>query len=229
MGVMDRIHKINVSQIAAQLPFPFSMVDLAFVDDIAVSVYICQGTLEWHKHTDNDELFWVHEGEILLESEWGDVQMKPGKVALVPKGVEHRTGADARSSVILVRCGILPHRKNGRRRIYALPNDEGLAQANLFEMARTLPDPFKFQTVLPIEDAVVQVGRGEGTWPVKMHLPYAVMYLVLNGSAHLSTPQSVLRMQVGDMAVVPKGVPYQLITGGDTWLARLSKAKIGST
>jgi len=86
---MTTLKKLNVSQVAAQLAQPFLMVNVARVGDIVVSVYICQGMLERHQHIDNDELFWVYEGTILLESEWGEVRLRPGELAVVPKGVEH--------------------------------------------------------------------------------------------------------------------------------------------
>ena len=93
MDMLKRFKKTSVSQVAAQLDKPFSMMTVASVGDIVVSLYICQGMLEWHKHLDNDELFWVHEGTILLESEWGNVRLRPGELAVVPKGVDHRTSS----------------------------------------------------------------------------------------------------------------------------------------
>jgi len=51
---MAKLKKLNVSQIATALDKPFSMMNVAFVGDILVSVYICQGMLEWHKHVDVD-------------------------------------------------------------------------------------------------------------------------------------------------------------------------------
>ena len=103
MVLMSILKKLNVSQAAAQLDEPFSMTHIASVGDILVSVYICQGTLEWHRHLDTDELFWAHEGTILLESEWGEVQLRPDELAVVPKGVGHRSGSGLRASVLLMR------------------------------------------------------------------------------------------------------------------------------
>ena len=82
-----KLQKISIPETASKLEQPFSMMDVALVGDILISVYICQGTLEWHKHLDIDELFWVHKGTILLESEWGEKQLRAGELAVVPKGV----------------------------------------------------------------------------------------------------------------------------------------------
>ena len=90
---MDTLKTFNVKQLASQLSQPFEMLNVAFVDDLIVSLYLCQGSLDWHRHPDNDELFWVHEGSIWLESEWGDLRLAAGEVALVPKGFGHRSRA----------------------------------------------------------------------------------------------------------------------------------------
>lgn len=52
----------NLSAVANRIGRPFAAVTLAAVGDLAVSVYVCQGQVNWHKHLDEDELFLVHEG-----------------------------------------------------------------------------------------------------------------------------------------------------------------------
>ncbi|MEE8390813.1 MAG: homogentisate 1,2-dioxygenase [Anaerolineae bacterium] len=223
---MTKLKKLNVSQIAVELDRPFSMVNVASVGDIVVSVYICQGTLEWHKHLDNDELFWGYEGTILLESEWGKVQLRPGELAVVPKGVRHRSGSGMRASVLLLRCGFLSGRKNGRRRLYALAGEAKLKRVNLHGTVQALPLPFQFQTVAQVEDSVVQVAWGEGTWPVEIPASHDVLFFVLNGTATVRTSQSMLHLHPGDFTVVPRGAIYQLGTTQGTALVRLTREEI---
>ncbi len=217
------LKKLNVSQVAVELAQPFSMANVASVSDILVSVYICQGTLDWHKHLDNDELFWAYEGTILLESEWGKVQLRPGELAVVPKGVEHRSGSGMRSSVLLLRCGFLAERKNGRRRLYALSGEAKLRRVSLHRTVQALTFPFKFQTVAQIEDSVVQTAWGEGTWPVDIPAAHDVLFLVLNGTATVRTSDSMLHLHQGDFTVVPRGAMYQLSTTQGSALVRLTR------
>jgi mannose-6-phosphate isomerase-like protein (cupin superfamily) len=223
---MTKLKKRNVSQVALELDQPFSMMNVASVSDIVVSVYICQGMLEWHKHLDNDELFWVYEGTILLESEWGEVRLRAGELAVVPMGVGHRSSSEMRASVLLVRCGFLSERKNGRRRLYALGGEAKLKRASLHGMIQALNLPFRFQTVARIEDSVVQAAWGEGTWPVDVPAAHDVLLFVLNGTATVRTPQSMLHLHQGDFTVVPRGAVYQLSTTQGTALARLTREDI---
>ena len=218
---MALIKKLTVSEIAAKLDKPFTMANVAFVSDIVVSVYICQGMLEWHRHLDVDELFWVYEGTMLLESEWGNVRLRPGELAVVPKGVSHRSSAGMRATVLLLRCGFAPKRKNGRRRLYALSDEDKLERVSLPDVAQALAWPFRFQTVARVDGSVVQAAWGVGTWPVGIPNSHDVLFFVLNGTATLRTSQRMLHMHRGDFTVVPQGAVYQLSTTQGTALARV--------
>lgn len=199
------------------------MMNIAFVGDILVSVYVCQGALQWHKHLDNDELFWAYDGTILLESEWGEVQLRPGEMATVPKGVGHRSSAGIRASVLLLRCGFAAERKNGRRRIYALAGEARLKRASIPAMVRALPLPFQFRTLAQVEESVVQVAWGEGNWPVELPAPHDIMLFVQNGTATVRTTETMLHLHTGELTVVPRGTLYQLDTTPGTALVRVTR------
>lgn len=220
---MTVLRKLNVSQAAAKLDQPFSMVNVAHVGDIVVSVYICQGMLEWHKHLDNDELFWVYQGTILLESEWGEVRLRPGELAVVPKGVEHRSSSGLRASVLLLRCGFIPERKDGRRRLYAIAGEARLKRVNLRSAVQALAWPFQFQTLARVEDSVVQAAWGEGAWPVEIPAPHDLLLFVLEGTATARTSQSMLHLHPGDFTLAPQGTVYQLSTTRGTALVRVTR------
>jgi mannose-6-phosphate isomerase-like protein (cupin superfamily) len=220
---MTELKKWNVAQAAAELGKPFSMTSITSVGDIVVSIYICQGTLEWHKHLDNDELFWVHEGTILLESEWGEMQLRPGELAVVPKGVGHRSSAGLRASVLLLRCGFAPDRKNGRRRLYALAGESKLKRINLHKTLQALALPFQFQTVARLEDSVVRTAWGAGTWPVQIPASHDALFLVLNGTATVRTSQSMVHLHAGDLTVIRRGAIYQLSTTQGAALVQVTR------
>jgi mannose-6-phosphate isomerase-like protein (cupin superfamily) len=219
---MAMIKKFSVSEIAARLNDPFSMADVAFVGDITVGVYICQGMLQWHRHVDIDELFWVHEGTILLESEWGDVRLRPGELAVVPKGVGHRSSAGLRATVLLLRCSFAPQRKNGRRRLYAIAGENKLRRFSLRSAAQALTRPFRFRTVLRFDGSVLQTAWGVGAWPVGIPDSHDVLFYILKGTATVRTSARMLHLHPGDFTVVPRGVVYQLSTTQGTALARVN-------
>ena len=223
---MAALLKLNVSEIAAELDEPFSMMNVAIVGDIIVGVYICQGTMEWHRHLDIDELFWVYAGAVVLESEWGEVRLRPGELAVVPKGINHRSSAPSRASVLLLRCGFMPQRKNGRRRLYATSDEASLKRVGLHSAIQALVEPFQFQSIAQVEDSVVQVAWGEGVWPVESPASHDVLFFVLKGTGTVRTAESMHHLHPGDLVVVPQGTAYQLSTTQGTALVRLTREQV---
>jgi len=55
----------------------------------------------WHSHADEDELFLVIEGELVLQFRDGEVVLKRGEMYIVPRGVEHNPVAKPGTSVLL--------------------------------------------------------------------------------------------------------------------------------
>jgi mannose-6-phosphate isomerase-like protein (cupin superfamily) len=73
-----------------------------------VNLVKVQGTFPWHRHDDVDELFMVWRGRFRFEFRNRVVELGPGKLVIVPLGVEHRTTADQEAEVILLEpAGIL--------------------------------------------------------------------------------------------------------------------------
>lgn len=60
-----------------------------------------QGDFVWHKHDDEDELFYVLNGEFKVEFRDKIVEIKENEFLIVPKGVEHRPVAEKEVSVML--------------------------------------------------------------------------------------------------------------------------------
>jgi len=44
----------------------------------------------WHTHDEEDELFWVLEGELDVMTREATVTLRPGEFTVVPRSVEHR-------------------------------------------------------------------------------------------------------------------------------------------
>jgi mannose-6-phosphate isomerase-like protein (cupin superfamily) len=53
-----------------------------------------KGEFIWHHHENEDELFLVLAGALRIEFRDGDVELEPGEMIVIPRGVEHRPVAD---------------------------------------------------------------------------------------------------------------------------------------
>ncbi len=59
------------------------------------------GEFIWHAHADEDELFLVFEGRLEMQFRDRRVQLGPGQMLVVPRGVEHRPVAAEEVQVLL--------------------------------------------------------------------------------------------------------------------------------
>jgi mannose-6-phosphate isomerase-like protein (cupin superfamily) len=222
MAAMSKLISFNVFEIAADLDEPFLIANAAHVNDVLIGVYICEGALQWHKHVDIDELFWVYDGTMLLESEHGDVLLAPGELTVVPKGTRHRSSSVERATVLLLRCGFMAHRKNGNRQLYRV-GQTALHRTSVRDSARMLAAPFRFSTIARIEDSRVQVARGNGRWPVELPVAHDRMFYVVEGALTVRTVRDRLRLGPGEFTVVPRGAFYHLFTPEDALLVRVTR------
>jgi mannose-6-phosphate isomerase-like protein (cupin superfamily) len=70
---------------------------------------VIEGEYHWHKHDDDDELFYVVEGKLLIDLETKTVDLSPRQAFVVPKGVLHRTRAPQRTVILMIEnTGIVP-------------------------------------------------------------------------------------------------------------------------
>jgi mannose-6-phosphate isomerase-like protein (cupin superfamily) len=60
-----------------------------------------EGEFVWHHHEDEDELFLVVGGRLVIEFRDGDVALEAGEMLVVPRGVEHRPVAEGEAKVLL--------------------------------------------------------------------------------------------------------------------------------
>lgn len=60
-----------------------------------------QGVFPWHHHETEDEMFLVWRGRFRVEFRDHVVEMGPGELVVVPRGVEHRTAADDEAEVLI--------------------------------------------------------------------------------------------------------------------------------
>ncbi|AMO96636.1 cupin 2, conserved barrel domain protein [Collimonas fungivorans] len=95
----------NVSspqQIAASLTEHWSPRVVAEVDDSYVKVAKVKGSLAWHSHDNEDELFLILKGRLRIEMEDRTVELGEGEMFVVPKGVRHNPVAEQECHIMLI-------------------------------------------------------------------------------------------------------------------------------
>lgn len=92
---------VSPAQIAETLADHWSPRVVAEVDDSYVKVAKVKGTLTWHSHDGEDELFLVLKGTLRIEMEDRVLTLKAGELFVVPKGVRHNPVADEECHILL--------------------------------------------------------------------------------------------------------------------------------
>ena len=93
---------LNPRGIAAALTELWSPRVIAELDDRYVKVAKVNGSLAWHCHDGEDELFFVLQGRLRIEMEDRHVELASGELFVVPKGVRHNPVADEECLILLI-------------------------------------------------------------------------------------------------------------------------------
>jgi homogentisate 1,2-dioxygenase len=206
---------INIADYGARLKEPFTMIDLAQIDDLVLSIFVCQGTMPYHRHLDQDELFLVHMGTISLDSEWGNVILHAGEMAVVPKSLGHRSSSMLRSLVVLLQPRLAVERRNGDRHLF-LPDEEKkhLEKLSLPAMSRQLVVPFQPVLLAHLDAFAVHLTlcTGHGTWQQADR--QATLIQCCDGRLTVETDAGRLSLGQGELLVVPAGVTHRLSSTG---------------
>jgi quercetin dioxygenase-like cupin family protein len=93
---------VSIHDVLAALPGPWQPADLALVNDAVVRVARLEGEFPWHEH-EQDELFLCWDGgfRIEIESE-SPVELRPGDIYVVSRGVRHRPVAAQVAHALLI-------------------------------------------------------------------------------------------------------------------------------
>jgi len=113
---MDHLSKISLREKFASFDELWQPKIVAWVDDFAVKLVKVEGEFVWHRHDDNDEVFFVVTGGIRMKYRLGgredEVLFGPGEMLRIPKGVEHLPIALPGTELMLLERGDLVNTGN---------------------------------------------------------------------------------------------------------------------
>ncbi len=75
---------------------------VAELNDYQFKIARLKGEFVWHDHPDTDEAFFVLEGNLRIDLTDGSVEIGPGELYVVPRGVMHRPVAEEEVQLMLV-------------------------------------------------------------------------------------------------------------------------------
>ena len=93
---------INLAQKFSMFTDQWQPKVIAEMNDYQFKIVKLQGDFIWHDHKDTDETFIVIEGRLRIDFRDGAVEIGPGEMFVVPKGVEHKPFAEDEVKLMLI-------------------------------------------------------------------------------------------------------------------------------
>ena len=105
--------KVNLADALASFDEPFQPRIVGYYNDSKIQVAKTRGEFVWHSHPDTDDFFLVVSGRLTIQLRDRDVELGPGELFVVPRGVEHCPRADDGAEILLIE----PARHSEHRRL----------------------------------------------------------------------------------------------------------------
>ena len=96
------VTRINLAEKLTRFDDRWNPRIIADLNDSQVKLVKVQGEFVWHQHAEEDELFLVLKGTLVIELRDGSVTLGPGEMVVIPKGVEHRPVAAEEVHLMLI-------------------------------------------------------------------------------------------------------------------------------
>lgn len=103
---------VNLPNALNQITDHWSPKVLAQVNDQFVKIAKIKNEFVWHKHDNEDELFYIIKGNLLMQYEDKTIELNEGDMHVVPKGVMHNPVAKEECWIMLVEPVATAHTGN---------------------------------------------------------------------------------------------------------------------
>jgi mannose-6-phosphate isomerase-like protein (cupin superfamily) len=95
------LERIDIPEMVAACPHKWYNQTLTQVNDSVVRLGIVEGEYHWHKHDNDDEFFFVLQGQLLIDLEDRTIELNPGQGVTISKGIMHRPRAPLKTVMLM--------------------------------------------------------------------------------------------------------------------------------
>ena len=93
---------VNLAQKFSSFPDYWSPKIAGELNDAHIKLAKLKGEFVWHQHEQEDELFLVVKGQLLIKLRDRDLWVNEGEFVVIPRGVEHLPIAEDEVQVVLI-------------------------------------------------------------------------------------------------------------------------------
>lgn len=96
------IKKINLAEKLSKFTEHWSPKIIGELHGVALKVVKLKNEFHWHHHDNEDELFWVIKGHLIIHFRDQDIELDPGELLVIPRKVEHKPEAPKEVEIVLI-------------------------------------------------------------------------------------------------------------------------------
>lgn len=97
----EHLKKIDIPTIVNETKEKWFNQTLTQVNESVVRIGIVEGEFHWHKHDNDDEFFFVLDGQLLIDLEDQTIELNPNQGVTISKGVMHRPRAPKKTVMLM--------------------------------------------------------------------------------------------------------------------------------
>ncbi len=103
------MEKINLKEKFLLFKEQWTPKIISGLNDQYIKLAKAEGEFVWHNHADEDELFFIVKGKLLIKFRDKDVELNEGEMIVIPKGVDHMPIAKEECCVMLIEPKSIKH------------------------------------------------------------------------------------------------------------------------
>jgi mannose-6-phosphate isomerase-like protein (cupin superfamily) len=98
----NHLEKMYIDQMVNECKDKWFNQTLTQVNESVVRIGIVEGEYHWHKHDNDDEFFFVLQGQLLIDLEDQTIELNPNQGVTISKGIMHRPRAPKKTVMLMV-------------------------------------------------------------------------------------------------------------------------------
>lgn len=220
------LETVRVGDVAKRLDQPFVMRPIAQIDHFAAYLYLCTGFVARHRHISQDEMFYVYEGLLSFETDWGRAILSNDELTVIPGGMSHLSGSLIRTIVMRFAAQSDPDRKNGHGRLTV---EDGLDTLPKWSVERHMRLALENYLPFPLAQAdemSLRLVRCGGDTPWHRHPHHGEMLWVRRGAIEIGTEHSPVKLRRDELTVIPAGLVHRLSAEEPAWALSLIHGEV---
>jgi len=101
-GGNQMISKMNVEEKFLQINDYWKPRIIGELNDSYIKMVKIKGEFIWHHHDDEDEMFFVCKGNLVIRFKDREIALNEGEFLVIPKGIEHQPIAEEEVHLLLI-------------------------------------------------------------------------------------------------------------------------------